>query len=254
MAGLLPRVGLILTGGTIDSVGTDRLDLAWYIEANKRLGDGALLAQLPELKSIARVQEIPFRRLPSQALLDSDWLDLVRKIHSIFEQDQADGIVITHGTNTLEETAYFLNLVLKIEKPVVLVGSMRPSSAISADGYLNVVNAVRVAADAQSVGRGCLVVMNETIFNARDVTKNSTYRVDRTAGVRRKGALLSSACEKAYDANRVRGTNHAVAASGGCRSLVRQCRWSDDRRCGQGRRQRHRQRRNRRRAANPRPG
>ena len=89
MAGLLPRVGLILTGGTIDSVGTDRLDLAWYIEANRRLGDGALLAQLPELKSIARVQEIPFRRLPSQALLDSDWLDLVRKIHSIFEQTES---------------------------------------------------------------------------------------------------------------------------------------------------------------------
>src|SRR4030095_14497631 len=70
-----PRVGLILTGGTIDSVGNDRLDLAWYIEANKRLGDGELLAQLPELKSIARVQEIPIRRLPRQALVDSEWLD-----------------------------------------------------------------------------------------------------------------------------------------------------------------------------------
>jgi len=174
----LPRVGLILTGGTIDSVGADRLDLAWYIEANKRLGNGELLAQLPELKTIARVEEIPFRRLPSQALVDADWLDLVRKIHSIFDQDQADGIVITHGTNTLEETAYFLNLVLKTERPVVIVGSMRPSSAISADGYLNVVNAVRVAADPQSKGRGCLVVMNDTIFNGRDVTKNSTYRVE----------------------------------------------------------------------------
>lgn len=174
----LPRVGLILTGGTIDSVGTDRLDLAWYIEANKRLGDGQLLSQLPELEGIARVEEIPFRRLPSQALVDADWLDLVRKIHSIFDQDQADGIVITHGTNTLEETAYFLNLVLKTDKPVVIVGSMRPSSAISADGYLNVVNAVRVAADPQSRGRGCLVVMNDTIFSGRDVTKNSTYRVE----------------------------------------------------------------------------
>jgi L-asparaginase len=171
-------VGLILTGGTIDSVGVDRLDLAWYIEANKRLGDGELLAQLPELKRIARVQEMPFRRLPSQALVDCDWLDLVRKIHSIFDQDEADGIVITHGTNTLEETAYFLNLALKTDRPVVLVGSMRPSSAVSADGYLNVINAVRVAADPQSRGRGCLVVMNDTIYNARDVTKNSTYRVE----------------------------------------------------------------------------
>jgi L-asparaginase len=173
----LPRIGLILTGGTIDSVGTDRLDLAWYIEAGKRLGNGELLARLPELEKIAEVEEIPFRRLPSQALTDKDWLDLVRKIQAIFEQDQADGIVITHGTNTLEETAYFLNLTLKTDRPVVIVGSMRPSSAMSADGYMNLLNAVRVAADPASRGRGCLVVLNDTIFNGRDVTKNSTYRV-----------------------------------------------------------------------------
>ncbi len=173
----LPRIGLILTGGTIDSVGTDRLDLAWYSEADKRLGAGELLKQLPELAKIAAVEEIPFRRLPSQALVDADWLDLVRKIHAIFDQDQADGLVITHGTNTLEETAYFLNLTLKTDKPVVIVGAMRPASAVSADGYLNVINAVRVAADPQSCGRGCLVVMNDTIFNARDATKNATYRV-----------------------------------------------------------------------------
>src|SRR5262245_16853250 len=123
-----PRVGLILTGGTIDSVGTDRLDLAWYMEAGKRLGNGELLAHLPELNQIASVTEIPFRRLPSQAMVDKDWLDLVRKIHEIFDTGQADGIVITHGTNTLEETSYFLNLTLKTDKPVVVVGAMRPSS------------------------------------------------------------------------------------------------------------------------------
>jgi L-asparaginase len=174
----LPRVALIITGGTIDSVGKDRLDLAWYIEAGKRLGDGELLAQLPELESIAQVKEVPFRRLPSHALIDKDWLDLLRTIHSIFDQDKADGIVITHGTNTIEETAYFLNLTLKTEKPVVVVGSMRPSSAVSADGYLNVVNAIKVAADSNSRSRGCLLVMNDTIYNGRDVTKNATYRVE----------------------------------------------------------------------------
>ena len=167
----LPRVALILTGGTIDSVGKDRLDLAWYIEAGKRLGDGELLQQLPELKSIAQVAEIPFRRLPSHALVDKDWLDLVRTIHSIFDQDKADGVVITHGTNTIEETAYFLNLVLKTDKPVVVVGSMRPSSAISADGYLNVVNAIKVAADPSSRGRGCLLVTRVEQEGARDVTR-----------------------------------------------------------------------------------
>jgi L-asparaginase len=174
----LPKVGLIVTGGTIDSVGKDRLDLAWYIEAGKRLQEGELLGKLPELKDIAQVSEIPFRRMPSHALLDKDWLELLRAIHSIFDADEASGIVITHGTNTLEETAYFLNLTLKTEKPVVIVGSMRPSSALSADGYLNVVNAVRVAADPNSRGRGALVVMNDTIFSGRDVTKNATYRVE----------------------------------------------------------------------------
>jgi L-asparaginase len=174
----LPKVGLIVTGGTIDSVGKDRLDLAWYIEAGKRLQEGELLGMLPELKDIAQVSEIPFRRMPSHALLDKDWLELLRAIHSIFDADEASGIVITHGTNTLEETAYFLNLTLKTEKPVVIVGSMRPSSALSADGYLNVVNAVRVAADPNSRGRGALVVMNDTIFSGRDVTKNATYRVE----------------------------------------------------------------------------
>jgi L-asparaginase len=174
----LPRIGVILTGGTIDSVGTDRLDLAWYFEAAKRLGPGELLGRLPELKNIAAVEEIPFRALSSQALVDADWLDLVRKIHEIFDQDRADGIVITHGTNTLEETAYFLNLTLKTERPVVVVGAMRPSNAISADGYLNLFNAVKIAADPGSRGRGCLVAMNDAIFSARDVTKNSTSRVD----------------------------------------------------------------------------
>jgi L-asparaginase len=173
----LPRVALIITGGTIDSIGKDRLDLAWYIEAGKRLGTGELLAQLPELNSIARVEEVPFRRLPSHALVDKDWLDMVRTIHSIFDENKAGGIVITHGTNTIEETAYFLNLTLKTDKPVVLVGSMRPASAISADGYLNLVNAVKVAADPKSRGRGALLVMNDTIYSGRDVTKNSTYRV-----------------------------------------------------------------------------
>ena len=173
----LPRVALIITGGTIDSIGKYRLDLAWYIEAGKRLGTGELLGQLPELKTIAHVEEVPFRRLPSHALVDKDWLDMVRTIHSIFDENKADGIVITHGTNTIEETAYFLNLTLKTDKPVIVVGAMRPSSAISADGYLNLVNAVKVAADPHSRGRGAMLVMNDTIYSGRDVTKNATYRV-----------------------------------------------------------------------------
>ena len=172
------RVGLILTGGTIDSVGTDRLDLAWYIEAGRKMGGDELLGALPELGRIADVREIPFRRLPSHALVAADWIDLLRLVELSLDGDDLDAIVITHGTNTLEETAYFLHLALRSAKPVVLTGAMRPASAISADGYLNIVNAVRVAADPASAGCGCLVVMNDTIFSARDVTKTSTYRVE----------------------------------------------------------------------------
>jgi L-asparaginase len=173
-----PRVALIFTGGTIDSVGMDRLDLAWYIEAGKRLDDGELVGRVPELASVAEVEEIPFRRLPSQSISDTDLLDLVRLIHEVLESDRADGIVITHGTNTLEETAYLLHLTLKTDRPVVIVGAMRPSSALSADGYLNLLNGVRVAGHPGSLGMGVLVVLNDTIHSARDVTKTATYRVE----------------------------------------------------------------------------
>jgi L-asparaginase len=178
-----PRVALIVTGGTIDSVGIDRLDLAWYIEAGKRLQEGELLGAVPELSEIAEVREVPFRRLPSQAITPRDWLELAAEVQRLLvDDDEADGVVITHGTNTLEETAYFLNLVLKTDRPVVVVGSMRPSSGLSADGYLNIVNAVRVAADPASTGLGVLVVLNDTIHGARDVTKTATYRVETFQG------------------------------------------------------------------------
>lgn len=177
------RAALIITGGTIDSVGNDRLDLAWYIEAGKRLESGELMDAVPELSQIADVHEVPFRRLPSQAIKPSDWIELAREIQRILEDDdEADGVVITHGTNTLEETAYFLNLVLKTEKPVVVVGAMRPSSGLSADGYLNLLNGVRVAVDPASAGKGVLVVLNDTILGARDVTKTATYRVETFQG------------------------------------------------------------------------
>jgi L-asparaginase len=176
-----PRVALIFTGGTIDSVGVDRLDLAWYIEAGKRLADGALVEQVPELARVADVVEIPFRRLPSQSIGDDDLFELVQTIHATLDGG-ADGVVITHGTNTLEETAYFLHLTLRTDRSVVIVGAMRPSSAISADGYLNLLNGVRVAADPASAGMGVLVVLNDTIHGARDVTKTATYRVETFQG------------------------------------------------------------------------
>ncbi len=112
----------------------------------------------------------------SHALVDRDWLDLLRFVTGQIDGG-ADGVVIGHGTNTIEETAYFLNLTLKRDAPVVLAGAMRPASGMSTDTELNVVNAVRVAADPASAGRGVLVVLNDTILAARDVTKSATYRL-----------------------------------------------------------------------------
>jgi L-asparaginase len=182
VASPLARVALIATGGTIDSVGTDRLDLAWYTEAQQRLEPGSLLTRVPELQTVANVEEVPFRRLSSHALTASDWLDLTGVVGSLLANQQADGVVVTHGTNTLEETAYFLSLTVKSERPVVVVGSMRPASGLSADGYLNLLNAVRVAASPDAAGQGVLVVLNDTILAARDVTKTATFRVETFQG------------------------------------------------------------------------
>jgi L-asparaginase len=174
------EIALVFTGGTIESLGKDRLDTAWYIEHGERLSSADVLARIPEIEKVAPVREVEFRKLPSHALRDADWLELVELVHSI-EADGAPGVVITHGTNTIEETAYFLHLTLKTRFPVVLMGSMRPASAVSADGDLNLLNAVATAASSDARGKGVLVVLNDTILSARDVTKTRTYRVEAFA-------------------------------------------------------------------------
>jgi L-asparaginase len=174
----LPRVALLVCGGTLTSVGTNRLDLAWYGETKLQLGADELLARVPETSTIANVQPTPFKPVPSHTMTSRDWLALRETIQDVFDRDQADAVVLTHGTNTLEETAYFLHLTVASDRPVILVGAMRPSSGLSTDTDLNLLNAIRVAVTAESRGRGTLVVLNDVIHSAREVTKTSTYRVD----------------------------------------------------------------------------
>lgn len=171
------HIAVVRLGGTIDSVGKDREDLTSYGDNHRRLGSGQLLQRIPEASAIADVTEIAFKALPSPALIIEDLVELVALIHEQVDSG-VDGVVITHGTSTLEETAYFLHLTLKRECAVVLVGGIRPPSAISPDGDANLINAIRVAADPASLGLGVLVVMNDAIFGARDVTKAATYRLD----------------------------------------------------------------------------
>lgn len=171
------KIALIATGGTIDAVGESRLDLAHYTETRARLEDGELLASLPELAAVAHVEEIGYRRVPSYALTTGDWLRLARTTQELLDGGH-DGVVISHGTNTLEETAFLLHLTVRSPKPVVLVGAMRPASGLGTDGALNLLRAVQVAASPQAKEHGVLVVMNDAVHAARQVTKTATFRVD----------------------------------------------------------------------------
>lgn len=173
----LPRVAVIGTGGTIASVGEHSLELTEYINHNRLYDIHELLARTPELERVAEVVPVPYATLQSPALGPCEWLELNNAIHDLAAKERIDGIVVTHGTATLEETAYFLNLSLHISQPVVLVGAQRPATGLSSDGPLNLVNAVRVAGSQAALGLGVLVVMNDEILAAREVTKTSTLRL-----------------------------------------------------------------------------
>jgi len=174
----LPRIAIIGTGGTISGVGKDRLDFYEYGTSGRFMHVDELIATVPELSDVADIKPVRYKNVGSGEIGPGDWLALLGIIHkSVAEDPELAGIVITHGTATLEETAYFLNLAVKVSVPVVVVGAMRPSSAIGTDSGINLLNAVRVAASPGARGLGALVVLNDEINAARDVAKTSNYRV-----------------------------------------------------------------------------
>ena len=173
-----PRVAVIGTGGTISSVGRDGLDIVRYVEIGKIYEVDELLKAFPETLEQADVVPVRFRAMPSTAIGPAEWLEIATKIHELADSDpNLAGVVVTHGTATLEETAYFLNLTLKVDFPVVLVGAQRPATGLSTDAGMNLVNAIRTAKNPASRGRGVLVLLNDEIHFARDVTKTSTLRM-----------------------------------------------------------------------------
>lgn len=173
-----PRVAVIGTGGTISGVGRHSLDLYEYMDYGRRQEADELVGRFPEVGGQADVVPVRFRAIASSAISPADWLALNEAVHEVVSRDAVDGIVITHGTATLEETAYFLNLTLKVECPVVLVGAQRPSNALGTDAGMNLLNAVRVAGAPEARGLGVLVLLNDEIQAAREVTKTSTYRLE----------------------------------------------------------------------------
>ncbi|MFB9055975.1 type II asparaginase [Mariniflexile ostreae] len=168
---VLPRVTILATGGTIAGAGESATKAAYT--AGKVPID-ILLSAVPQIHDLAKVKGEQIAQIGSQDMSVEVWLKLSKRINEIFAENAADGIVITHGTDTMEETATFLDLTVFFDKPVVLVGAMRPSTAMSQDGNKNLLDAVMVAADPSSQGKGVVVAMNELVFDARDVTKTIT--------------------------------------------------------------------------------
>lgn len=171
----LPRVIILATGGTIAGAGNSA-DRAGYQAGALPIDD--LLNAVPQIHKIAKVSGEQISSVGSQDMSIEIWLKMSKRINEIFAKNQADAVVITHGTDTKEETAFFLNLSLKHNKPVVITGSMRPATAISADGPKNLFDAVVVAAAPQSAERGPLVVFSENIFDARDIVKTNSTHVE----------------------------------------------------------------------------
>lgn len=174
----LPRIAVIGTGGTISSLGDGSLDVLNYPDFGQKLTCAALLDKFPETKLVAEAVPVTYRQVGSTALGPEDWLELRRMIHQIARDDPGTaGFVIPHGTATLEETGFFLNLTLATAQPVVMVGAQRPVSALGTDAGTNLVNALQVAGSPEARGKGVLAVLNNEIHPARDVVKTSTYRV-----------------------------------------------------------------------------
>jgi len=170
------RVAIIGTGGTIASKGQHPLELLNYIDHADIYTASELVEATPTLSETVSPVIVPFSAVASQDIEPSDWLRLAKLINSL-DGDDVSGIVVTHGTATLEETAWFLNLTVKTRKPVVVVGAQRPHTGLSTDAHLNLVNAARLAACPDAVGLGVLVCLNDEIHAAREVTKTSTMRL-----------------------------------------------------------------------------
>lgn len=167
----LPHVVILATGGTIAGAQPAEGDPGYK---SGSLSVESLIAAAPGLDKLARITGEQIASIGSQDMNDEVWFKLARRANQLLATPEVDGIVVTHGTDTLEETAFFLDLVIKSDKPVVLVGSMRPATSTSPDGPLNLYNAVAVAADPGARGLGVLVVSNDDLFSGREIQKHNT--------------------------------------------------------------------------------
>ena len=177
--GQKPRVYVLGTGGSISFLGDFRADYINYSYSGNHLTIQQMLERVPEIDGFAETVAEQIINVGSTDVLPQHWVQLAQRINQIFEEDpQAAGVAVAHGTATLEETAYFLNLAVKSSKPVVVTGAMRPPTGMGTDADVNLMDCVRVAASPDSAGRGVLTVLNNEIQAARDVTKTNSYRLE----------------------------------------------------------------------------
>ena len=170
----LPNVVILATGGTIAGSAATGTQAGY---TSGQVGIETMINAVPGIRKLANITGEQTANVGSQDMSVEIWITLANRINELLASDKVDGIVITHGTDTQEETAYFLNLVVNSDKPVVTTGSMRPSTAVSAEGPLNLYNAVAVAASPKSKDRGVMLVMNDQIHAAQAVTKTNTSAV-----------------------------------------------------------------------------
>jgi L-asparaginase len=173
----LPKIHIIATGGTISGIGFNRLDYTQYSDTGNRYTIEQLLERIPEVKSFADISFENLLATGSTNITPKDWLVIGERANTLLKDD-IDGIVITHGTATLEETAYFLHLTINSNKPVVLTGAMRPPSSISTDADINLFDAIRIASSKNAKNMGVMGVLNNQIHSAREMIKMNTLRVD----------------------------------------------------------------------------
>ena len=168
------NVVILATGGTISGAGASSIDAKY---SASKIDIGQIVKSAPGITKFADIEAEQIMQIASQDMTSDTWLTIAKKVNETLAKSSVDGVVITHGTDTMEETAYFLNLVVKSKKPVVVVGSMRPSTSISADGALNLFNAVALAASDEAKSKGVVIFMNDEIFTAREVEKTNTTNV-----------------------------------------------------------------------------
>ncbi len=170
-----PTIMIIATGGTIAGAAATATQPGY---TSGQVPIEGMIAAVPGIDTLAEVNGVQLANVGSQDITFAIMIELASRINSLLGSGDIDGVVVTHGTDTMEETAHFLNLTVKSKKPVVMTGAMRPSTAVSADGPLNLYNAIAVAADPAAAGRGVLVVMNDRIHGAHSLTKTNTTSVE----------------------------------------------------------------------------